>query len=82
MMKKLDACKRNDVFDLQLHQNCCVVIFNTGAFEIFRKAIKDYFENEPLGWGSTFSYCPISMACSYATIKYIIDNKILENVKK
>jgi len=45
-----------------------------------RLKIKDFFETNPVGWGTTYSFHPIGMACSYATLKYYIDNDILKNV--
>eukprot|EP01084_Bolivina_argentea_P053432 98085_1 len=43
--------------------------------------IMKYFRNNPVGYGSTYQSHPISMACGYAVIKYIIDHGIVDHVK-
>lgn len=42
-----------------------------------RDEIMDYFRTTPLGYGSTFQAHPTSMACAYATVKYLVDHDIV-----
>ena len=46
-----------------------------------RKHIMDDFEDKPLGWGSTYQAHPVSMACAYENVKYLIKNDIVGHVK-
>jgi adenosylmethionine-8-amino-7-oxononanoate aminotransferase len=39
--------------------------------------IMDFFEDKPLGWGSTYQAHPVAMAVAYENIKYLIENNIV-----
>jgi taurine---2-oxoglutarate transaminase len=43
--------------------------------------IMEYFENQPLGWGSTYQAHPVAMAASYEVVKYLIQNDIVGHVQ-
>ena len=45
-----------------------------------RDKIMEHFRTNALGYGSTYQSHPVSLAAGYATVKYIIDNKIIEHV--
>jgi len=47
-----------------------------------RKHIMDAFEEKPLGWGSTYQAHPVSMACAYENIKYLIKEDVIGRVKR
>ena len=44
--------------------------------------IKKFFETNPLGWGATFSSHPVTLACGYEVLKYMIENKTIEHTEK
>merc|ERR1712176_188657 len=46
-----------------------------------RQKIRDHFWNKPIGWGSTFTAHPVALSCGYASLKHILDEKIIEHVK-
>ena len=46
-----------------------------------RQPLKDFFNNNGSGWGSTFQAHPVAMACGYASLKYMLDNDLLSNVQ-
>eukprot|EP00439_Symbiodinium_sp_Y106_P035523 s1147_g4.t1 len=46
-----------------------------------RQKIKDYFMTHPIGWGSTFHAHPVALACAYETVKYVLKENVLENVR-
>jgi len=46
-----------------------------------RQKIKDYFWKNPIGWGATYHAHPVSVACAYETIKYMVDKDILGHVQ-
>ena len=37
----------------------------------------DFFEDKPLGWGSTYQAHPVAMATAYENIKYLIQQNIV-----
>ncbi|GAX24828.1 hypothetical protein FisN_6Hh403 [Fistulifera solaris] len=47
-----------------------------------RKHIMEYFEDNPLGWGSTYQAHPVAMACAYENVKYLIQNDIIGHVQR
>mmetsp|Transcript_41396 Transcript_41396/g.96195 ORF Transcript_41396/g.96195 Transcript_41396/m.96195 type:complete len:545 (+) Transcript_41396:71-1705(+) len=47
-----------------------------------RKKLKDYFMDHPLGWGSTFHAHPVALACAYETVKYLLKEDVVGNVKR
>lgn len=44
--------------------------------------IMDYFDDKPLGWGSTYQAHPVALACGYETIKFVVQNDIVGRVQK
>ena len=46
-----------------------------------RKDILDHFETVPLGWGSTYESHPVALATAYETIKYLLQNNIVQHVQ-
>jgi len=47
-----------------------------------RQKIKDHFWKNPVGWGATYHAHPVAMACAYETVKHMLKEDILGNVKK
>lgn len=47
-----------------------------------RKHIMDYFEDKPLGWGSTYAGHPVALACAYENVKYLLNNDVLGHVQR
>jgi taurine---2-oxoglutarate transaminase len=47
-----------------------------------RKHIMEYFEDKPLGWGSTYQAHPVAMACAYEQIKFLIKSDVIGNVQR
>jgi taurine---2-oxoglutarate transaminase len=45
------------------------------------KQIMDHFENQPLGWGSTYESHPVALATAYKTIKFIVQENVLQHVQ-
>lgn len=43
--------------------------------------IMEYFDNKPLGWGSTYQAHPVALAAAYETVKYIIEHDIVGRVQ-
>jgi taurine---2-oxoglutarate transaminase len=43
--------------------------------------IMEYFEDQPLGWGSTYQAHPVAMAASYEVVKYLIQNDTVGHVQ-
>lgn len=39
--------------------------------------MKEFFEEAPLGWGSTYQAHPVALAASYATIKHMLEHDIV-----
>jgi len=46
-----------------------------------RQEIKDFFETNASGWGSTFMAHPISCAIAYENLKYILEHDVLGHVR-
>ncbi|CAK9036477.1 unnamed protein product [Durusdinium trenchii] len=46
-----------------------------------RQKLKDFFFDKATGWGSTFQAHPVAMACGYASLKYMLDQKLLTHVQ-
>jgi adenosylmethionine-8-amino-7-oxononanoate aminotransferase len=47
-----------------------------------RQPIKDFFWNNPTGWGSTFQAHPVALACGYACLKHFVETDILGHINK
>ena len=45
------------------------------------KKIMDFFDDKPLGYGSTYQAHPVAMACAYENIKYLIKENIVDQVR-
>jgi taurine--2-oxoglutarate transaminase len=45
------------------------------------KKIMDYFEDKPLGWGSTYQAHPVALAVAYENVKYLLQNNIVGQAK-
>jgi adenosylmethionine-8-amino-7-oxononanoate aminotransferase len=45
------------------------------------KKIMDFFEDKPLGYGSTYQAHPVALACAYENIKYLLQNDIIGRVQ-
>jgi len=43
-----------------------------------RQKIKDYFMDQPMGWGATFANHPVAMACAYECVKHTLKHKLAE----
>jgi taurine---2-oxoglutarate transaminase len=39
--------------------------------------ILSFFEDKPLGWGSTYQAHPVALACAYETLKYLVTEDIV-----
>ncbi|KAG7338809.1 aminotransferase [Nitzschia inconspicua] len=39
--------------------------------------IMEFFEDKPLGWGSTYQAHPVAMAVAYENIKYLLQNNVV-----
>jgi adenosylmethionine-8-amino-7-oxononanoate aminotransferase len=46
-----------------------------------RQKIRDFFWENPLGWGSTFQAHPVALACGYESLKYMLDRDLLSHVQ-
>jgi len=46
-----------------------------------REHIRQFFIENPLGWGATYHAHPVAMACAYECVKHIISTKMCENAK-
>lgn len=44
--------------------------------------IMKFFDDKPLGWGSTYQAHPVALAVAYETIKYILQNNIVGRVQQ
>jgi taurine--2-oxoglutarate transaminase len=44
--------------------------------------IMNFFDDKPLGWGSTYQAHPVAMAASYENVKYILEQDIVGRVQK
>lgn len=48
----------------------------------FRTDIQNFFRTTPLGWGTTYQAHPVSCIAGYETMKYMVEQDIIGNVKK
>lgn len=46
------------------------------------ESIMNFFDDKPLGWGSTYQAHPVAMAASYENVKYILQNDIIGRVQR
>merc|ERR1712072_1193553 len=46
-----------------------------------REHIKQFFQNQPLGWGATYQAHPVAMACAYECVKYLVENQLPQRAK-
>jgi taurine---2-oxoglutarate transaminase len=46
-----------------------------------RREILDFFDDKPLGWGSTYQAHPVALACAYENIKYLVQENIVGRVQ-
>jgi len=46
-----------------------------------RQPIKDHFENNALGWGSTFHAHPVSLAAGYECVKFMLEHDLVGRAK-
>jgi adenosylmethionine-8-amino-7-oxononanoate aminotransferase len=44
--------------------------------------LMEYFEDTPLGWGSTYQAHPVAMAVAYENVKYLLKNNIVGRVQQ
>lgn len=44
--------------------------------------IMDFFEETPLGYGSTYQAHPVALACAYENVKYLLQNDIVGRVER
>lgn len=44
--------------------------------------IMDFFEDKPLGYGSTYQAHPVAMACAYENVKYLLEADIIGHVQR
>jgi adenosylmethionine-8-amino-7-oxononanoate aminotransferase len=43
--------------------------------------IMEYFNDKPLGWGSTYQAHPVALACGYENVKHLVQNDIVGRVQ-
>jgi taurine---2-oxoglutarate transaminase len=43
--------------------------------------IMNFFDDKPLGWGSTYQAHPVALAAAYETVKYLIQHDIIGRVR-
>lgn len=46
-----------------------------------RDHVADFFMKNPIGIGSTYNSHPVGLASAYASLKYFLENKVLDNVQ-
>merc|ERR1712232_12920 len=46
-----------------------------------REKIRQYFLDQPLGWGSTYHAHPVALACAYECVKYTVSEKLPQKAK-
>ena len=44
--------------------------------------IMQYFDDKPLGWGSTYQGHPVAMATAYEAVKYLLQNDVIGHVQQ
>jgi len=47
-----------------------------------KREIKDFFENNPLGWGATYQAHPVSLACAYECVKHLLKEDLVGNAAR
>lgn len=47
-----------------------------------RQYLKDFFHDQPLGWGATYHAHPVAMACGYEVLKHTIEHDLPGNAKR
>jgi len=47
-----------------------------------RQKIKNFFNENPLGWGATYANHPVALACAYESVKHVIKERIPERAAK
>jgi len=43
-----------------------------------RQKIKDFFMDNPLGWGATYANHPVALACAYEVVKHVVKENLAE----
>jgi taurine--2-oxoglutarate transaminase len=43
--------------------------------------IMQFFEDKPLGWGSTYQAHPVALACAYENVKYLLQENVVGRVQ-
>jgi taurine--2-oxoglutarate transaminase len=46
-----------------------------------RDKIRQWFLDNPLGWGATYHAHPVAMACAYECVKYTVEQKLPERAR-
>jgi adenosylmethionine-8-amino-7-oxononanoate aminotransferase len=46
-----------------------------------RQYLKDFFNEQPVGWGATYHAHPVAMACGYEVLKYTLEKDLPGNAK-
>jgi adenosylmethionine-8-amino-7-oxononanoate aminotransferase len=46
-----------------------------------REKIKQFFHEQPLGWGATYQAHPVAMACAYECVKYTLQQRLPQRAK-
>jgi adenosylmethionine-8-amino-7-oxononanoate aminotransferase len=46
-----------------------------------RQPIKEFFDENPLGWGTTYQAHPVAMACGYEVMKHLIKEDLVNHSK-
>jgi adenosylmethionine-8-amino-7-oxononanoate aminotransferase len=44
--------------------------------------IMEFFDDKPLGWGSTYQAHPVAMATAYEAVKFVLENDIVGRVQQ
>ena len=47
-----------------------------------RQHLKDFFEENPLGWGATYQGHPVAMACAYECVKHMLKEDLPGNAAR
>jgi len=47
-----------------------------------RKHIMEAFEDQTIGWGSTYQAHPVALACAYENVKHLINEDVIGNVQR
>lgn len=43
-----------------------------------REPIRQWFLENPVGWGATYHAHPVALACAYECVKFIVENRLVE----